>query len=132
MGRKVRIVSSASLEAAQLLYLFCRSLTTGDVGTYANPVEMAESIDSRILELRERLEMDLIHLGEEHHDGIRRKKEQHATEVRTASVNRKCSLGEPLQGQPEKPSSSLNYELGNVAAEQKTPLRAIVRSMQDN
>uniref|UniRef100_A0A663F6F1 1-phosphatidylinositol 4,5-bisphosphate phosphodiesterase n=1 Tax=Aquila chrysaetos chrysaetos TaxID=223781 RepID=A0A663F6F1_AQUCH len=57
-----------------------RSLTTGDVGTCANPVEMAESIDSRILELRERLEMDLIHLGEEHHDEIRRKKEQHATE----------------------------------------------------
>ncbi|NXX03858.1 PLCB2 phosphodiesterase, partial [Larus smithsonianus] len=57
-----------------------RSLTPGDVGTRANPVEMAESIDSRVLELRERLEMDLIQLGEEHHDGIRRKKEQHATE----------------------------------------------------
>uniref|UniRef100_A0A663F7L6 Phosphoinositide phospholipase C n=1 Tax=Aquila chrysaetos chrysaetos TaxID=223781 RepID=A0A663F7L6_AQUCH len=74
-----------------------RSLTTGDVGTCANPVEMAESIDSRILELRERLEMDLIHLGEEHHDEIRRKKEQHATEVRTASVNRKCSLGDNIK-----------------------------------
>ncbi|XP_074004570.1 1-phosphatidylinositol 4,5-bisphosphate phosphodiesterase beta-2 isoform X1 [Numenius arquata] len=57
-----------------------RSLTTGDVGTCANPVDVAESIDSRVLELRERLEMDLIQLGEEHHDGIRRKKEQHATE----------------------------------------------------
>ncbi|KAM6134282.1 1-phosphatidylinositol 4,5-bisphosphate phosphodiesterase beta-2 [Phoenicopterus ruber ruber] len=57
-----------------------RSLETGDLGTCANPVEMAESSDSRVLELRERLEMDLIHLGEEHHDGIRRKKEQHATE----------------------------------------------------
>ncbi|XP_049676984.1 1-phosphatidylinositol 4,5-bisphosphate phosphodiesterase beta-2 isoform X1 [Accipiter gentilis] len=63
-----------------------RSLTTGDVGTCANPVEMAESIDSRILELRERLEMDLIHLGEEHHDGIRRKKEQHATEQVTKII----------------------------------------------
>ncbi|NXJ92360.1 PLCB2 phosphodiesterase, partial [Corythaixoides concolor] len=57
-----------------------RSLTTGDVGTCADPVEMAESMDSRVLELRERLEMDLIRLGQEHHDGIRRKKEQHATE----------------------------------------------------
>ncbi|NXC18594.1 PLCB2 phosphodiesterase, partial [Corythaeola cristata] len=67
-----------------------RRLTTGDIGTCANPVEMAESIDSRVLELRERLEMDLIQLGQEHHNGIRRKKEQHATEVRTASViNRK-------------------------------------------
>ncbi|NXJ67995.1 PLCB2 phosphodiesterase, partial [Rostratula benghalensis] len=57
-----------------------RSLTTGDVGTCANPVDVAEGLDSRVLELRERLEIDLIHLGEEHHEGIRRKKEQHATE----------------------------------------------------
>ncbi|XP_010295708.1 PREDICTED: 1-phosphatidylinositol 4,5-bisphosphate phosphodiesterase beta-2 [Phaethon lepturus] len=63
-----------------------RSLTAGDVGTCANPVEMAESIDSRVLELRERLEMDLIQLGEEHHDGIRRKKEQHATEQVTKII----------------------------------------------
>ncbi|NWI32966.1 PLCB2 phosphodiesterase, partial [Sula dactylatra] len=63
-----------------------RSSTTGDVGTCANPVEMAESIDSRVLELRERLEMDLIQLGEEHHDGIRRKKEQHATEQVTKII----------------------------------------------
>ncbi|NXH67758.1 PLCB2 phosphodiesterase, partial [Hydrobates tethys] len=62
-----------------------RSLTTGDVGTCANPVEMAESIDSRV-ELRERLEMELIQLGEEHHDGIRRKKEQHATEQVTKII----------------------------------------------
>lgn len=84
-------------------------MTTGDIGTYANRVEMAESIDSQVWELRERLEMDLIHLGEEHHDGVRRKKEQHATEVRTANVSRRCSLGESLQGQPEKTSSSLNH-----------------------
>ncbi|NXP05483.1 PLCB2 phosphodiesterase, partial [Thinocorus orbignyianus] len=57
-----------------------RSLTTGDAGPCANPVDVAESTDSRVLELRERLELDLIQLGEEHHDGIRRKKEQHATE----------------------------------------------------
>nr|XP_010302152.1 PREDICTED: 1-phosphatidylinositol 4,5-bisphosphate phosphodiesterase beta-2 [Balearica regulorum gibbericeps] len=63
-----------------------RSLTAGDVGTCGNPVEMAESVDSRILELRERLEMDLIHLGEEHYDGIRRKKEQHATEQVTKII----------------------------------------------
>ncbi|KAM7108684.1 1-phosphatidylinositol 4,5-bisphosphate phosphodiesterase beta-2 isoform 2-T2 [Ciconia maguari] len=63
-----------------------RSLTTGDVGTCANPVEMAEGIDSQVLELRERLEMDLIQLGEEHHDGVRRKKEQHATEQVTKII----------------------------------------------
>uniref|UniRef100_A0A663M0F3 1-phosphatidylinositol 4,5-bisphosphate phosphodiesterase n=1 Tax=Athene cunicularia TaxID=194338 RepID=A0A663M0F3_ATHCN len=40
----------------------------------------------RVLELRERLELDLIHLGEEHHDGIRRRKEQHATEQVTKII----------------------------------------------
>ncbi|NXH44231.1 PLCB2 phosphodiesterase, partial [Dicaeum eximium] len=58
-----------------------RSVTPSDAGTNANPVKAAESIDRHwLMELRERLEMDLIHLGEEHHNRIRRKKEQHATE----------------------------------------------------
>ncbi|NXX98979.1 PLCB2 phosphodiesterase, partial [Centropus bengalensis] len=60
-----------------------RSSTTGDVGTCANRVEMAES---KVLELRERLEMELIQLGEEHHDGIRRKKVQQATEQVTKII----------------------------------------------
>ncbi|NXY35187.1 PLCB2 phosphodiesterase, partial [Pomatorhinus ruficollis] len=58
-----------------------RSVTPNDAGTSANPVKTAESIDCHwLVELRERLEMDLVHLGEEHHNRIRRKKEQHATE----------------------------------------------------
>uniref|UniRef100_A0A8C5X2E8 1-phosphatidylinositol 4,5-bisphosphate phosphodiesterase n=1 Tax=Malurus cyaneus samueli TaxID=2593467 RepID=A0A8C5X2E8_9PASS len=58
-----------------------RSGTPGDVGTCANPVQVAESIDCyRLMELRERLELDLTCLGEEHHNRIRRKKEQHTTE----------------------------------------------------
>ncbi|NXQ62164.1 PLCB2 phosphodiesterase, partial [Anthoscopus minutus] len=58
-----------------------RSVTPSDAGTSANPIKVAESIDCHwLVELRERLEMDLIHLGEEHHNRIRRKKEQHATE----------------------------------------------------
>ncbi|NWW59536.1 PLCB2 phosphodiesterase, partial [Ifrita kowaldi] len=58
-----------------------RSVTPSDAGTSANPGKAAESIDCCwLVELRERLEMDLIHLGEEHHYRIRRKKEQHATE----------------------------------------------------
>ncbi|OWK57502.1 1-phosphatidylinositol 4,5-bisphosphate phosphodiesterase beta-2 [Lonchura striata] len=58
-----------------------RSVTPSDGGTSANPVKAAESIDCHwLVELRKRLEMDLIHLGEEHHNRIRRKKEQHATE----------------------------------------------------
>ncbi|NXC51754.1 PLCB2 phosphodiesterase, partial [Aleadryas rufinucha] len=58
-----------------------RSVTPSDAGGSANPVKAAESIDRlRLVELRERLEMDLLHHGEEHHSRIRRKKEQHATE----------------------------------------------------
>ncbi|NXB30441.1 PLCB2 phosphodiesterase, partial [Eulacestoma nigropectus] len=58
-----------------------RSVSASDAGTSANPVKAAESIDCCwLVELRERLEMDLICLGEEHHNRIRRKKEQHATE----------------------------------------------------
>ncbi|NXR32325.1 PLCB2 phosphodiesterase, partial [Zosterops hypoxanthus] len=58
-----------------------RSVTPSDAGTSANPVKTVESIDCHLLvELRGRLEMELIHLGEEHHSRIRRKKEQHATE----------------------------------------------------
>lgn len=84
-GGKVGIVL-AWQEAAQSLILFCRSVTPSDAGTSANPVKAAESIDHHwLVELRDRLEMDLIHLGEEHHNRIRRKKEQHATEVRAAS-----------------------------------------------
>lgn len=85
-GGKVGIIL-AWQEAAWPLILLCRSVTPSDAGTSANPVKAAESIDCCwLVELRERLEMDLIHLGEEHHNRIRRKKEQHATEVRAVSV----------------------------------------------
>ncbi|NWX90601.1 PLCB2 phosphodiesterase, partial [Nothoprocta pentlandii] len=57
-----------------------KSITTDDLGTWASAVETAENTECRILELRDRLERDLMHLGEEYHDGVRKKKEQHATE----------------------------------------------------
>ncbi|NXM98796.1 PLCB2 phosphodiesterase, partial [Sylvia borin] len=58
-----------------------RSVTPSDADTSANPVKAADGIDGHwLVELGERLEMDLIHLGEEHHSRIRTKKEQHATE----------------------------------------------------
>ncbi|NXG20833.1 PLCB2 phosphodiesterase, partial [Grallaria varia] len=71
-----------------------RSVTQGDIDTCANPVEMAESVDRRLLELRERLELDLVHLGQELHKGIWRKKEQHATE----QVARILELAKDKQG----------------------------------
>lgn len=87
VGRKAGVVL-VWREAAWPPFLFCRSVTPSDAGTSANPVKAAESIDCHwLVELKERLERDLIHLGEEHHNRIRRKKEQHATEVRAASVS---------------------------------------------
>lgn len=62
------------------------SLTVEEVIAGGNPAEMAENADSRVLELKEKLEMHLMQLWEEQHDGIRKKKEQHATEVWTACV----------------------------------------------
>uniref|UniRef100_A0A803SLP1 1-phosphatidylinositol 4,5-bisphosphate phosphodiesterase n=1 Tax=Anolis carolinensis TaxID=28377 RepID=A0A803SLP1_ANOCA len=45
-----------------------------------NTGEIAESPDNRVLELKDKLEEELLQLGEEQYDGIRKKKEQHATE----------------------------------------------------
>ncbi|KYO28337.1 1-phosphatidylinositol 4,5-bisphosphate phosphodiesterase beta-2 [Alligator mississippiensis] len=57
-----------------------RSLTTEEINAGVNPAEMADCTDSQVWELKESLEIDLNQLGEELYDGIRKKKEQHATE----------------------------------------------------
>ncbi|XP_042328445.1 1-phosphatidylinositol 4,5-bisphosphate phosphodiesterase beta-2 [Sceloporus undulatus] len=45
-----------------------------------NAGEITENPDNRVLELKEKLEGELIQLGEEQYDCIRKKKEQHVTE----------------------------------------------------
>ncbi|XP_044869116.1 1-phosphatidylinositol 4,5-bisphosphate phosphodiesterase beta-2 isoform X1 [Mauremys mutica] len=57
-----------------------RNLTVEEVSAEGNPAEMAENADSRVLELKEKLEMDLKQVWEEQYDGIWKKKEHHATE----------------------------------------------------
>ncbi|NWI95820.1 PLCB2 phosphodiesterase, partial [Pitta sordida] len=78
----------------------------GDAGPCADPVEVAQSVDCRLQELRRRLELDLLHLGEQHHEGICRKKEQHATEVRLQGVPGQPCVGG--QQSPGVPSLSLS------------------------
>ncbi|NXL49260.1 PLCB2 phosphodiesterase, partial [Podilymbus podiceps] len=109
-----------------------RSLTTGDVGTCANPVEMAESIDSHVLELRERLEMDLIHLGEEHHDGIRRKKEQHATEQITKIIElaREKQTAE-LKALKESSESNIKDIKKKLEAKRVERIQSMLRNTSD-
>ncbi|NXN46304.1 PLCB2 phosphodiesterase, partial [Rhinoptilus africanus] len=109
-----------------------RSLTPGDIGTCANPVEMAESIDSRVLELRERLEMDLIQLGEEHHDGIRRKKEQHATEqvVKITELAREKQAAE-LKALKESSESNIKDIKKKLEAKRVDRIQTMMRSTSD-
>ncbi|XP_009970832.3 1-phosphatidylinositol 4,5-bisphosphate phosphodiesterase beta-2 [Tyto alba] len=109
-----------------------RSLTTGDVGTYTDPVEMVEGIDSRVLELRERLEMDLIQLGEEHHDGIRRKKEQHATEQVTKIIElaREKQTAE-LKALKESSESNIKDIKKKLEARRVDRIQAMMRNTSD-
>ncbi|NXX56864.1 PLCB2 phosphodiesterase, partial [Scopus umbretta] len=109
-----------------------RSSTTGDVGTGVNPVEMAESIDSRVLELRERLEMDLIQLGEEHHDGIRRKKEQHATEqvTKITELAREKQMAE-LKALKESSESNIKDIKKKLEAKRVDRIQTMMRNTGD-
>ncbi|NXD83605.1 PLCB2 phosphodiesterase, partial [Halcyon senegalensis] len=109
-----------------------RSSTTGDVGTCANPVEMAESVDSHVLELRERLEMDLIHLGEEHYDGIRRKKEQHAAEQVTKIIElaREKQTAE-LKALKDSSESNIKDIKKKLEAKRVDRIQAMMRNTSD-
>ncbi|KAM9223283.1 1-phosphatidylinositol 4,5-bisphosphate phosphodiesterase beta-2 isoform 2-T2 [Leptosomus discolor] len=109
-----------------------RSLTAGDVGTCADPVEVAESVDSRVVELRERLETDLIHLGEEHHDGIRRKKEQHATEqvAKITELAREKQTAE-LKALKESSESTVKDIKKKLEAKRVDRIHAMMRNTSD-
>ncbi|XP_009488983.1 1-phosphatidylinositol 4,5-bisphosphate phosphodiesterase beta-2 [Pelecanus crispus] len=109
-----------------------RSSATGDVATCANPVEMAESIDSRVLELRERLEMDLIQLREEHHDGIRRKKEQHATEqvTKITELAREKQTAE-LKALKESSESNIKDIKKKLEAKRVDRIQTMMRNTSD-
>ncbi|KAG8126194.1 hypothetical protein E2320_021332 [Naja naja] len=48
--------------------------------TKGNAAELTENADNKIMELKEKLEEELLHLGEEQYDAIWKKKDQHAIE----------------------------------------------------
>ncbi|XP_072193486.1 1-phosphatidylinositol 4,5-bisphosphate phosphodiesterase beta-2 [Excalfactoria chinensis] len=109
-----------------------RSLTTGDVGTCVHPVEMAESLDSRVLELKERLEIELIRLGEEYHSGIRRRKEQHATE-QTAKITELAREKQTAELKALKESSESNIKdiKKKLEAKRLDRIQVMMRSTSD-
>ncbi|XP_062432267.1 1-phosphatidylinositol 4,5-bisphosphate phosphodiesterase beta-2 isoform X2 [Rhea pennata] len=109
-----------------------KSMTTDDLGTWANPVEAAESSDSRVLELRGRLEMDLIQLGEEHHDGIRKKKEQHATEQVTKITElAKEKQAAELKALKESSESNIKEIKKKMEAKRVDRIQTMMRNTSD-
>ncbi|NXG56281.1 PLCB2 phosphodiesterase, partial [Hemiprocne comata] len=109
-----------------------RSLTTGDLGTCAHPVEMAENLDSHIVELRERLELELTHLGREHHEGIRRRKEQHATEqiTKIMELAREKQAAE-LKALKESSESNIKDLKKKLEAKRVERIQAMMRTTSD-
>ncbi|NXW63035.1 PLCB2 phosphodiesterase, partial [Eurystomus gularis] len=109
-----------------------RSLTPGAVGTCADPVDMAESSESRVLELRERLELELVHLGEEHHGGVRRKKEQHATEqvTKIMELAREKQAAE-LKALKESSESNIKDIKKKLEAKRVDRIQAMMRTTSD-
>ncbi|XP_051477684.1 1-phosphatidylinositol 4,5-bisphosphate phosphodiesterase beta-2 isoform X1 [Apus apus] len=109
-----------------------RRLTTGDLGTCAHPVEMSESLDSRLVELRERLELELTHLGREHHEGIRRKKEQHATEqvTKILELAREKQAAE-LKALKESSESNIKDLKKKLEAKRVERIQAMMRNTSD-
>ncbi|NXS30294.1 PLCB2 phosphodiesterase, partial [Pomatostomus ruficeps] len=110
-----------------------RSVTPSDVGASANPVQGAESIDRcRLVELRERLELDLSHLGEEHHNRIRRKKEQHATEqvARILELAREKQTAE-LRMLRETSESNIKDIKKRMEAKRVERVQAMLRNTSD-
>ncbi|NXE55747.1 PLCB2 phosphodiesterase, partial [Casuarius casuarius] len=109
-----------------------KSMTTDDLGTWASPVETAESIDSRVLELRDRLEMDLIQLEEEHHDGIRKKKEQHATEQVTKIIElAKEKQTAELKALKESSESNIKEIKKKLEAKRVDRIQTMMRNTSD-
>ncbi|KAL8169381.1 UNVERIFIED_CONTAM: 1-phosphatidylinositol 4,5-bisphosphate phosphodiesterase beta-2 [Gekko kuhli] len=109
-----------------------RSLTLDDSSASRNGAEGAESPGQRALELKEKLEEELLQLGEEHYDGIRRKKEQHATEqiakmIELAREKQACEL-KGLKDSSESDNKELKKKL---EAKRLDRIQAVAKSTSD-
>ncbi|XP_074854939.1 1-phosphatidylinositol 4,5-bisphosphate phosphodiesterase beta-2 isoform X2 [Carettochelys insculpta] len=109
-----------------------RSLTAEEITTGCSSAEMAECAESRVLELKEKLEMDLIQLWEEQYDGIRKKKEQHATEqtVRLIEVAREKQATE-LKALKELSESDTKELKKKLEAKRLDRIQAMTKSTSD-
>uniref|UniRef100_UPI0000683252 phospholipase C beta n=1 Tax=Meleagris gallopavo TaxID=9103 RepID=UPI0000683252 len=89
-------------------------------------------LDSQVVELKERLEMELIHLGEEYHDGIRRRKEQHATEqtAKITELAREKQIAE-LKALKESSESNIKDIKKKLEAKRLDRIQVMMRSTSD-
>ncbi|KAM9147969.1 1-phosphatidylinositol 4,5-bisphosphate phosphodiesterase beta-2 isoform 3-T3 [Pangshura tecta] len=109
-----------------------RNLTVEEVSAEGNPAEMAENADSRVLELKEKLEMDLKQVWEEQYDGIRKKKEHHATEqiARLIEVAREKQAAE-LKALKESSESDTKEVKKKLEAKRVDRIQAMTKSTID-
>ncbi|XP_067414267.1 1-phosphatidylinositol 4,5-bisphosphate phosphodiesterase beta-2 isoform X2 [Emydura macquarii macquarii] len=109
-----------------------RSLTVEETSTGVSPAEMAENADGRVLELKEKLEMDLMQLWEEQYDEIRKKKEQHATEqiARLIEVAREKQASE-LKALKESSESDTKEMKKKLEAKRQDRIQAMIKSTSD-
>ncbi|XP_030415316.1 1-phosphatidylinositol 4,5-bisphosphate phosphodiesterase beta-2 isoform X5 [Gopherus evgoodei] len=109
-----------------------RSLTVEEVSAEGNPAEMAENADSRVLELKEKLEMDLKQVWEEQYDGIRKKKEHYATEqiARLIEVAREKQAAE-LKALKESSESDTKEIKKKLEAKRLDRIQAMTKSTID-
>ncbi|NWQ68319.1 PLCB2 phosphodiesterase, partial [Neopipo cinnamomea] len=114
--------------------------TQGGLGTCTRPVRAAAGVDRvvttgvdrRLLELRERLELDLAHLGREHHEGVRRKKEQHVSEqvARILELARE-KQGAELRALRDTAESNIKAIKKRLEARRVERIQALLRNTSD-
>ncbi|XP_048341976.1 1-phosphatidylinositol 4,5-bisphosphate phosphodiesterase beta-2 isoform X2 [Sphaerodactylus townsendi] len=109
-----------------------RSLILEDTSAGRNDAERAESPGPRVLELKEKLEEELLQLGEEYCDGIRKKKEQHSTEqiakmIELAREKQACEL-KALRDSSESDNKELKKKL---EAKRLDRIQAVAKNTSD-
>ncbi|NXN99958.1 PLCB2 phosphodiesterase, partial [Rhinopomastus cyanomelas] len=109
-----------------------RSLMDGDAGTGVRPVDTAESTGGQVGELRERLERELVHLAEEHYEGVRRRRELHASEqvARITDLARKKQAAE-LKALKEALESNIKDIKKQLEAKRVERIQTMLRSTSD-
>uniref|UniRef100_A0A8C8VH50 1-phosphatidylinositol 4,5-bisphosphate phosphodiesterase n=1 Tax=Pelusios castaneus TaxID=367368 RepID=A0A8C8VH50_9SAUR len=109
-----------------------RSLTVEETSAGGSSAEMAENADSRVLDLKEKLEIELMQLWEEQYDEIRKKKELHATEqiARLIEVAREKQASE-LKALKESTESDTKEIKKKLEAKRLDRIQAMIKSTGD-